>query len=53
MNILVTGGSGFIGSHFIEEFLKRDDVTNYTIWMQIHMWLIKLYRLIKIADIRS
>ena len=27
MNILVTGGSGFIGSHFIEEFLKRDDVT--------------------------
>jgi len=28
MNILVTGGSGFIGSHFIEEFLKRNDVTN-------------------------
>jgi dTDP-glucose 4,6-dehydratase len=27
MNILITGGSGFIGSHFIEEFLKRDDVT--------------------------
>ena len=27
MNILVTGGSGFIGSHFIEEFLKRNDVT--------------------------
>lgn len=27
MNILVTGGNGFIGSHFIEEFLKRDDVT--------------------------
>lgn len=26
MNILVTGGSGFIGSHFIEEMLKRDDV---------------------------
>ena len=26
MNILVTGGSGFIGSHFIEEILKRDDV---------------------------
>jgi len=26
MNILVTGGSGFIGSHFIEEVLKRDDV---------------------------
>jgi dTDP-glucose 4,6-dehydratase len=26
MNILVTGGSGFIGSHFIEEFLKRSDV---------------------------
>ena len=28
MNILVTGGSGFIGSHFIEEYLKRNDVTN-------------------------
>lgn len=28
MNILVTGGSGFIGSHFIEEILKRDDVSN-------------------------
>ena len=28
MNILVTGGSGFIGSHFIEEFLKRNDATN-------------------------
>lgn len=27
MNILVTGGSGFIGSHFIEEFLKRNDIT--------------------------
>lgn len=27
MNILVTGGSGFIGSHFIEEILKRDDIT--------------------------
>jgi dTDP-glucose 4,6-dehydratase len=27
MNILVTGGSGFIGSHFIEEILKRNDVT--------------------------
>jgi dTDP-glucose 4,6-dehydratase len=27
MNILVTGGSGFIGSHFIEEFLKRSDIT--------------------------
>lgn len=27
MNILVTGGSGFIGSHFIEEILKRSDVT--------------------------
>ena len=27
MNILVTGGSGFIGSHFIEGFLKRNDVT--------------------------
>ncbi len=26
MNILVTGGSGFIGSHFIEEILKREDV---------------------------
>jgi dTDP-glucose 4,6-dehydratase len=26
MNILVTGGCGFIGSHFIEEMLKRDDV---------------------------
>jgi dTDP-glucose 4,6-dehydratase len=26
MNILVTGGSGFIGSHFIEEIIKRDDV---------------------------
>lgn len=26
MNILVTGGCGFIGSHFIEEILKRDDV---------------------------
>ena len=24
MNILVTGGSGFIGSHFIEEIFKRD-----------------------------
>ena len=28
MNILVTGGSGFIGSHFIEEIFKRNDVTN-------------------------
>ena len=27
MNILVTGGSGFIGSHFIEEILKKEDVT--------------------------
>ena len=27
MNILVTGGSGFIGSHFIEEIFKRDDIT--------------------------
>jgi dTDP-glucose 4,6-dehydratase len=27
MNILVTGGSGFIGSHFIEEILKKDDIT--------------------------
>lgn len=27
MNILVTGGSGFIGSHFIEEILKRSDIT--------------------------
>jgi dTDP-glucose 4,6-dehydratase len=27
MNILVTGGSGFIGSHFIEEILKRNDIT--------------------------
>ena len=26
MNILITGGCGFIGSHFIEEILKRDDV---------------------------
>lgn len=26
MNILVTGGKGFIGSHFIEEILKRDDI---------------------------
>lgn len=26
MNILVTGGSGFIGSHFIEEILKKDDI---------------------------
>jgi len=26
MNILVTGGSGFIGSHFIEEVLKRSDI---------------------------
>lgn len=26
MNILVTGGSGFIGSHFIEEIIKRDGV---------------------------
>jgi dTDP-D-glucose 4,6-dehydratase len=26
MNILVTGGSGFIGSHFIEEVIKREDV---------------------------
>ena len=26
MNILVTGGCGFIGSHFIEEVLNRDDV---------------------------
>jgi dTDP-glucose 4,6-dehydratase len=28
MNILVTGGSGFIGSHFIEEILKRDKSSN-------------------------
>ena len=27
MNVLVTGGSGFIGSHFIEEILKRSDIT--------------------------
>ncbi len=27
MNILITGGSGFIGSHFIEEIIKREDVT--------------------------
>ena len=26
MNILVTGGSGFIGSHFIEEIFKRNDI---------------------------
>lgn len=26
MNILVTGGCGFIGSHFIEQILKRNDV---------------------------
>lgn len=26
MNLLVTGGCGFIGSHFIEEMIKRDDV---------------------------
>ena len=26
MKILVTGGCGFIGSHFIEEMIKRDDV---------------------------
>lgn len=26
MNIIVTGGSGFIGSHFIEQIIKRDDV---------------------------
>ncbi len=26
MNILVTGGNGFIGSHFIEELFKRNDV---------------------------
>ena len=25
MNILVTGGKGFIGSHFIEEILKRKE----------------------------
>ena len=28
MNILVTGGCGFIGSHFIEEFINRPDVKN-------------------------
>ena len=27
MNILITGGSGFIGSHFIEEIIKKEDVT--------------------------
>jgi len=27
MNLLVTGGSGFIGSHFIEEIFKKNDVT--------------------------
>lgn len=26
MNVLVTGGSGFIGSHFIEELLLREEV---------------------------
>tara|TARA_Y100000310_G_scaffold343617_1_gene452121 strand:+ start:2334 stop:2513 length:180 start_codon:yes stop_codon:yes gene_type:complete len=26
VKILVTGGCGFIGSHFIEEVIKRDDV---------------------------
>ena len=25
-NLLITGGCGFIGSHFIEEIIKRDDV---------------------------
>ena len=30
MKILVTGGCGFIGSHFIEEMIKRDDVEKIT-----------------------
>ena len=30
MKILVTGGCGFIGSHFIEEMIKRDDVEKVT-----------------------
>ena len=30
MKILVTGGCGLIGSHFIEEMIKRDDVEKVT-----------------------